>query len=480
MDLRSNDGENQVRRRTRRDPRPRFKPDVTTQLDAVCGCPELQVPEGHLARQVKELLGLFDLSEVEAKYSSLGRHAFQPRHKLAVWVYASLIGLHHGSEISRALETDAAFRFLSGGYWISSPVLNVFRRENEELFSQAIEASVAMAQQAGMLKPDQLAIDSVRLRADASFKAVRTLERSKQRIEELTEERENALPEATDQIDRKLVKYQSAVERCEAEGRTNIVVTNELAGFMKFPNAGGVPGHRVTVTAAGVKERLVVSVLIDGDTQDQGKLGPSLEKTRELFERIGAPTTGLQAAADAGYWTRPDLEFARANRGWVDVLIDEATTTSEHARFYSRKDFTIDSDGNAICPAGVHMRKHSQGKRVRYLGVGCEDCALKPKCTDSKRRMLTLRPDYEVLRNAMQHRMAQPDASARYHKRMATVEPVFANLEDVMRFRRLSTRQRRSVVAEILLKILAHNISRLLSARRSRSRLSLLTLVLEF
>lgn len=444
------------------------------------GCAELQVPAGHLARQVRAMVEKFDLSAVDGKYSSLGRHGYRPANELAVWIYASLIGLHHGSQVARALATDAALRLLSGGHAISSQTLNRFRQKNGELFRQAIEASVAMAFNEGLLKTDELAVDSVRLRAEASFKSVRTLERSKQRLEELTKQKEQASPDEVARIEEKIAKYQAAVARCEGEKRTNFVVTNKLAGLMKFPNAGGVPGHRVTVTAAGVKERLAVSVLIDGGTQDQGKLGPSLQQARELFERIGA-TGPLQAAADAGYWTTPDLKFARANRDWVDVLIAEASTADAGGKFFTRFDFSIDAEWNATCPAGRLMRKQGRPPhRLKYIGVGCDNCALKPKCTESTARMFTVRPDFEVIRDAMRLRLAQPDAHARYQERMATVEPVFSNIEDVMGFRRVSSRHSATVVAEILLKVLAHNISRLLSAQKRRSLLFSIPLVLEF
>jgi transposase len=472
--------ERPIKRRTRRDPNPRFKPDRALQLDAVMGCAELQVPQGHLARQVKGWVDRFDLSAVEEKYSSLGRHGYRPSNELAVWVYASLIGLHQGSQVARALKTDAALRLLSGGYSISSQTLNRFRQKNGELFRRGIEASVVMARDEGLLKTDELAVDSVRLRAEASFKAVRTLERSTRRLEELAIEKQKAGPTELARVDEKIAKYQAAVEKCEAEGRSNFVTTNELAGFMKFPAAGGAPGHRVTVTAAGIKERLVVSVLIDGSTQDQGRLGPSLQQARELFERIGA-TGPLQAAADAGYWTNPDLEFARANRDWVDVLIEECSTAEDGGKFFTRFDFSIDAEGNATCPAGRLMRRQRGGhNRTKYIGVGCEDCSLKPKCTESKYRMLTVRPNFEVIRDAMRLRMAQPDARPRYHQRMATVEPVFANIEDVMGYRRVTSRHPETVVSEILLKILAHNVSRLISARRPGRVLFWMPLILEF
>jgi transposase len=439
------------------------------------------VPDDHLARRVKAVVEQFDLSTLEEQYSSLGRHGYRPSNVMAVWIYASLIGWHQSTKLAKAMVTDAALRLLSGGYALSAPTLRRFRQKGAALFTQAIERCVFLAFHEGWLKPEELAVDSMRLRAEASFKAVRTLERSKQRVEELSKAKQSATSdEERERLDEKQRKHEAAIQTCEESGRTNVVLTNERAGLMKFPNAGGVPGHRVTVTAAGVRERLVVSVLIDADTQDAGKLGPSLEQTRELFKRIGATSARLQAAADAGYWTRPDLEFARDQRAWVDVLIAEAATAEENGRFFTRPDFAIDVDGNATCPAGRLMRKQSQGKRVKYIGVGCSDCALKPKCTDASARMFTVRPDYEHLRDAMQLRMSQPDAEARYQKRLATVEPVFSNIEHVMGFRRASSRHAPTVVAEILLKILAHNVSRLLAAKRHRRAFSVLDLALEF
>src|SRR5207248_6479354 len=115
------------------DPKPRFKPDTTSQLDAVSGCPSLQVPANHVAHAVLRIVERFDLAEVEAAYSSLGRHAYAPRNVLAVWLYASLAGLHHGTKVAHALKTDAALRLLSGGYSISRSILNDFRRRHGAL-----------------------------------------------------------------------------------------------------------------------------------------------------------------------------------------------------------------------------------------------------------------------------------------------------------------------------------------------------------
>ena len=97
-----------------------------------------------------------------------------------------------------------------------------------------------------------------------------------------------------------------------------------------------------------------------------------------------------------------------------------------------------------------------------YLGDGCSRCPKHSACTLSKRRQLVVHWNYEKLRAWMRQRMSQHGAMARYHQRMATMEPVFSSLEDGMGFCRVSSRRPATVTAEILLSLLAHNVSHLL------------------
>ena len=76
-----------------------------------------------------------------------------------------------------------------------------------------------------------------------------------------------------------------------------------------------------------------------------------------------------------------------------------------------------------------------------------------------------VRKNFDEARRLMRERLAAPGAKARYNQRIATIEPVFAHLESTMKYRRTTTRHERGVIAEVLLKLLAHNVSRLINAR---------------
>ena len=462
--------ERPIRRRTRRDPQPRFKRDRTDQLDAVEGCPSLQVPADHLSRAVQRIVERLDLGAVEAGYSSLGRHGHAPRRVLAVWVYASLIGIHHATKLARALETDAALRLLSGGHPISRSTLNEFRLRHGALFADCIEQTVSMARAEGLLPLDDLAADSMRLRAHASTKAVRTLTRSKRRLTELAAVDENALSEAEREKHRaKVAKHAKAVAECEQRRRTSVVTTNPSAALMKFPDGAGLPGHRISAMAAGVKTRFLVAVLVTADTNDYGLLESVVAEAEKTLARAGVPGDAkLQIAADAGYSAQSDLAFAERVRDRIDLLVDGVREPDRRSPFFGRERFVIHDDGSATCPAGRPMKgpaRHDHG-RALWTGVGCDDCSLKPQCTDGRYRSLSANLELDRLRAAMQARLDAPGGLERYHRRIATVEPTFSNLESVMGYRRASSRREGTVVAEVLLKVLAHNISRLLAARR--------------
>ncbi len=447
---------------------------MAAQLDPINGCVELQVPNGHLARAVRDLLAELDFSKIESGYSSLGRHGFHPRHVMGVLVYGSLVGVHHSTKLERVSETDAAFRLVSGGHWISAGKLREFRRKHLEFFKGAIQQTLVIAQRRGLLDPEQLAVDSVRLRAHASTKAARTLKRSKARLADLAKvDRSSLSPGALAALEEKIAKHQTAVAECKRQGRTNLVTTAPSAGLMKFPSGASAPGHRMTVTACGVKTRFVLDLMVDADGHDFAKLPAAVERARSALAGAGADVTHLQVAADAGYWSEDDLRYAAAKREHIDVLIAHRKQSNRHNDAgepqFALADFELGSEGTVTCPAGTRLDgPFKDGDKLRYHGVGCEPCPLRGRCTKGKRRILTMKPEYHALQKSMADRMRQPGAQARYAKRMATVEPVFAQIEDVMGYRRVSSRHEASVLAELALKVLAYNLGRIVAARRLR------------
>ena len=432
----------------------------------------------HPARDIQQFVAGLDLSGLEAEYSSLGRHGHDPRCVLAVWLYASQIGLHHATKVARACATDAAMLFLSGGHAIAAGTLKRFRQKRRDLLQSLLTETVRQAYAAGLIVVEELATDSMRLRAHASPAEAGTVKRSRVRVAELEAIDPASLSPAKRVIhDRKLAKHRRVLAQCREQERTNVVRTNSSASLMKFPSGAALPGHRITATASGVSERIVVSVLVDEATNDDGKLGDAILDARQVLHDAGVPVEGMQVAADAGYFCETDLDFASRSRDWVDVLIAEGASVAEgpvtigRTGFFNRDRFKILDDMSAICPAGRQMSKPRlmADGRHQWNGLGCTACELRPRCTGKapgRPRSLTADMNLEKVRIGMRTRMAEPGAAKRYGQRIATVEPVFSNIEDNMGFRRSSSRHPTTIVSEVLLKIVAHNLSRITAARR--------------
>jgi transposase len=460
-----------------KDPTPRFRPSKLEQIDIFFGSLEDQLPSDHLARAVWKVVEGLDTGGLESSYSVLGRHGYHPKRMLAVWVYASLVGLHHSTKVERACKTDAAYRWLCGGEAPSGPTLRRMRMKHGEFFSRAIEQTVALGAKRGLVDLDALAVDSVRIRAHASMAAVRTVKRSTQRIKTLSKVDASSLSDKDrESHEAKLLKHRTALELCEQRNTTSVVVTNEAAALMKFPSGASAPAHRTTVVASGTSSRFIVGVLVDADSTDHGKLKGSALNARDVLDRLGLREGHkMSIAADAGYHSDRDLQFAEQARDWVDILIPPAAVGGRGVGYLGREHFRFSDDGTAICPAGTKMlgpyHNDKLGKELKWVGVGCPKCALKSKCTPGRTRSIHLDVEKEKARLAMHERMARPGASERYNQRIGTIEPVFSFLEDTMGFRRASSRFKKTVLSEILLKLLAYNIDRLIRAEGSSKKL---------
>ena len=470
----------------------RFHGDKSKQLNALTGSPDLVVPDKHLVRDVIALVGLLDLAELRNKHKSLGRTPVDPQFKLTVWLYASLTGLHHASEVARALKTDAALKLAAGGHSLSDTVLKEFRRENGKFLEAANGQVLALAVAERIVDPEALAVDSMRLRADAATASMRTRERSKERLDVLAKADTNAMSDEEKAIHAaKVAKHELAVARCDAEGRTGHSVTDPQATLMKFPSGASLPGHRVTAVGSGTTERFIVKVLVDGDPTDFGKLGPAVAGARDALIGAGMPVRDgappMQVAADAGYMSQADLKFAFDQRhaGRIDVVLPEATPPIRTNRatgepLFGRDEFLFDDTDEVVCPSGRVMHgpyKMPDGGK-QWRGHDCQTCPLKSACTTGKQRTLAINPVTDQLHQAVRDRLAEPGGRERYNKRIATIEPIFSYIQDAMHFTRASSRLTKTVFAEVHMKALAYNLTRLLAARARRA--SLRALALEF
>ena len=94
-----------------------------------------------LSRMVKKL----DLSAFEQAYSEEGQPGYHPALLVAVWLYATALGVTSSRRLEQRVREDLAFRDLAGGAQPDHWTLNEFRRRHRrainDLFTQVLEVA---------------------------------------------------------------------------------------------------------------------------------------------------------------------------------------------------------------------------------------------------------------------------------------------------------------------------------------------------
>ena len=100
------------------------------------------LPEDSLARFIGETVEVFaQRGQLRAFYDSynahgVGRAAYDPRLMLKVLLYAYCQGVTSSRKIAQRIETDVAFRFLSGNQHPDFRTISDFRVRHQEAFQE--------------------------------------------------------------------------------------------------------------------------------------------------------------------------------------------------------------------------------------------------------------------------------------------------------------------------------------------------------
>lgn len=134
----------------------------------------------HLCFFVHEVVERLDLRRFLEAYSDEGGQLYHPSLMLKVWLYGYLIGLTSARRLEQRVREDLAFRYLAGGAQPDFWALNEFRRRHRlginDVFVQVLE----MAQKLGLARLGTVAIDSTRVKANASPDRMEKVEQPRQ------------------------------------------------------------------------------------------------------------------------------------------------------------------------------------------------------------------------------------------------------------------------------------------------------------
>jgi len=455
-------------------------------------------PPGSAVRIIDEMVELLDTSGIESAYEvecAGGRSPFHPKTMLKV----ALLALHSCRFSLRKMEADTRdnlpYQWLTGAMKIDHSTMGNFLArfctEIVGLFRQVVK----ICQDRGLLEFDLLAIDSVKLRANANYKRSKTIEgiekeeeKLQLRLEELlagvgderraTEqeaealrERQEKLQEARRELEGRLAakgKELSEQKGEELRKREKINLTDFDARIMEMANGERNPAYSVTTGTEAGSDIVVHYQVNEGDNDAaalEGVIAGARESTGERHEEV---------AADAGFASMGNYERLEAEG--QEALIPDRKLEVEHRGEcakgeYDRSRFLYrEKEDSYVCPEGAVLPK--VGRLVinfrscdRYENrEACAKCANRGQCTKAGYRLMT-RDCNEEVRERMREKLGKKRGRVRYNKRAHTAESPFGQVKGNLKYRQVMRRGREKVKMEVGLLFMLHNIFKLAPLR---------------
>ena len=333
------------------------------------------LPEGHLARFVREVAATLDLTAIESIYKEeRGNPPYHPLLMVTLLLYAYSTGTYSSRRMAAKLVDDVAYRFLAAGNAPDFRTLSDFRKTHGVALSGLFVQVLKLCAEAGLVKLGRVAVDGTKVKANASkHKAMsyaRMNEREaalKQQVAELlaraeaTDKAEDAeygedrrgdeLPEELQRAEGRLAKIQAAKAALEAQAREQAMKDAEdakahIAEREQKEKANGRrfggkrpqvpdpelakpapkaqrnftdPESRIQKTADGFIQGYTAVLAVDDVAQVivAQHVTPMAAEVNELVPIVNAMARLMgrlpdQLVADAGYWSEANAEHLSA------------------------------------------------------------------------------------------------------------------------------------------------------------------------
>lgn len=471
-----------------------------------------------------------DLAGLDARFRNdeTGATAYDPRVMLKIVLLAYSRGLVSSRRIEAACRQNVLFMAISGDSQPSYTHIAKFVRELGEQIRTLFTQVLMVCDRQGLIGRQMFAIDGVKLPANASKERSGThaelrhraerLDKAARRIIELHRSRDesgdaDASPTAMRQqrIDalhreaqamRDFVARQQPRRNAKGQELKSNVTDPDSA---KMATSKGVIQGYAAQAAVDAAHQVIVAAEVTGSGSEQAMLLPMIGQARAVAKPATIMTAdagyhshenmralhqaGIAALVADGQMRRRDERLAgqQRHRGKPDPLHDKTKAQQQPLRLFRPADFTVDEQNNCcICPAG--QRLYSSGSRCRINGrvahkykgtqAGCGGCTLRAQCLRRPEvtpiRQVAIFASGPANGHAATELMKRAIDSARgrqiYSRRIATVEPVFANIRHTKRLDRFTVRGKQKVGTQWRLYCLVHNIEKLARSGCDASR----------
>jgi len=450
------------------------------------------IPANHFVRVLDAVVEQLEFKALYASYSEEGQPAYHPKLLVKILLYGYATGVRSSRKLAQKLESDVFFMYLAGMQHPDFRTLSDFRKDKSVYLQDYFTQVLLLCKQLGLTSLGHVAIDGTKLKAAAAKSRIRDRQDVVEAEQELREKVRQMIVESEatddeedrtygkgtrgDEIPPALVKEKALLEAIEKAKQQLEEHRNLERVNLTDPEA------RLMKTAGGAFDLCYNGqIAVDSDHQiivaaDVTEQGHDHHQFIPMYEQVVSTMAKepKQSSADAGYYSGETYLYLEEKN--IDAYLPDCKFTTESDKDgkeyfpqFDRRRFQYQAAGDTYrCPGGEQLifRRITSRNGVRfrvYQGTTCSACRFKKRCISKEKARYRQIQIYEndAFKATMRQKLHSQEGQQRYLKRMSTVEPVIAQLKQVLDFRKFLLRGKEKVKTEFRLLCTAYNLKKL-------------------
>ena len=452
-------------------------------------CLDEYVPEGNICRIIDAFIEVLDMKKLGFKYANpkvTGRKAYNPSDMLKLYLYGYLNRVRSSRRLEAETKRNLEVMWLLKKMSPDDKTISNFRKDNAKGIKQVFREFSLWCNSQGLYGKDHEAIDSTKIRANASRKSIHSrkgtekelisiekkIEKYMKELEEndtieLEEAKvsEEKILEILKNLKDKKEPLENWLEQIEANEGKEISTVDPDASFMKTGGDGrNIDACYNVQTIVDDKHKLILDFEVSTCPDDKGAMVDLSESAKEIMGVEEISLTG-----DKGYYDGEDI--AKCEKNGITCYIPKiATNASAPCQSYNKNKFRYNKEINTYtCPQGQTLHFVRKGRKSKKTDTwysiyanpsACKICSKRELCTTAKRGRTITRTPHQGALDIVNARMNTDKARRILRKHKQIAEHPFGTIKHVWGFRQFLCRGKEAVTAEQSLAFLAYNFRR--------------------
>jgi hypothetical protein len=386
-------------------------------------------------------------------------------------IYGYCVGKMSSRKIEAATYDDVGFRVLACNQQPDHDSLAEFRKRHLEEIGRLFVQVVEMCQRAGLVKLGHVAIDGTKIKANASKRKSLTYKELTKGEQELEAKIKELLGEAQriDDEEDKLYGKGNRGDQLPEEMRkreTRLAKIKELKAELEREAKEGAEKHKAEAEerreAKKKGERVDKSYRRPKWTKDEaGEIVPKPKTQRNLTD----PDSRIMKNINTGSFEQAyNAQIVVDREAQIIVAARVVQQTNDQEQLVPGLKEVQQNIGRMPEQASADKGYFSAASVSNEILKGI-DLYVPPNERNSESESVKELPEDASVRQQMRYKLNTPEGREIYKKRNSTVEPVFAHIKHVRRYRQFALRGLSKVEGEWKLICLTNNVMKLFRTR---------------